>query len=156
MKIFYYTSHEITVEESFVYFFKIINSAYTISTESIRLYFYIPNDVSKASQDDLFELLKERNIGISPDSAELALINNIYSQSIVLFKSRSPFPHIQSTDIIIAPFFEISDYHFLKGLENSTRNNVVCLTNQSIETLASVCDSNDQIVELNNVIGDLS
>lgn len=125
MKFCYSTNK--SQKDSLLSFFEKINSIY-IKSEGIQLYIYLPQCTSKASREDFYSLMQEFKIDVLPSSAELSPALNIFSQAIIIHKDKQPFPHIQSTDIVIVPFYEIPDYQFLKKIEYNSGCGIICLS----------------------------
>ena len=111
-----------------------------------ELYFFLPERISKDIDISLFDVLEIEGVDIDSYSEDFKPIDRIYSISKMLSDSKRFIKNPCCDDIVVAPFFEMSDYEFLKKVEIETKCNVVCLAELSEE----LKDLNfDKIVYLN-------
>lgn len=101
------------------------------SREKGELYFFLPERISKDINISLFDVLDIVEVDIDPNSEDFGQIDRIYTISEVLSDCKGGAKIPSCEDFVIAPFFEMCDYSFLKKVEVETKCNVVCLAELS-------------------------
>lgn len=135
------------METTLAVFFKNINHQIEKKNNGNQ-YLYLSEDLSQISVESIFPILSNLGISIPPNSPEMGTINTFVNNSNFLFPKASFCNTITKDDIIAAPFFNMSDYPFLKELEKKCPN-IVCLSSNKPEIKL---DDNDKIYDLSPAV----
>ncbi len=137
-------------EDAFVQFQKAIGSLFS----SIQGYSYIfvSHNISNNSLESLYSILNAVGINKEPNSEDLQIINQIFSNSNLLTQDNVSQYRIQQADVVIAPFAnDERDFVLLKKIESQVKCNIVVLLEGSLKSITPFLDDSDNLLDIYNV-----
>lgn len=137
-------------EDAFVQFQKAISSI--LSSIKGNSFVFVSHNISDSSQDSLYSILNAVGINKEPNSEDLQIINQIFSNSNLLTQENISQYHIQHTDVVIAPFAnDEKDLDLLRKIETQVKCSIVVLLAGSLKSITPLLANSDKLLDIYNI-----
>lgn len=137
-------------EDAFVQFQKAVGSIF--SSIKGNSFVFVSHNIPDSSQDSLYSILNVAGINKEPNSEDLQIINQIFSNSNLLTQDNISQYRIQHADVVIAPFVNNEkDLDLLRKIENQVECRIVVLLEGSLKSINPLLDGSDKLLDIYNI-----